>query len=127
MKSAIKFIALIFFQCITITFLFAQIPASAPAQEKSLAQFPSGSAYSSTILTYKIIVAPNNTFGYEVFADSRLIIHQTRRPALLGNEGFKIKEIAEKVVLLLIDKIKKGEIQPTVSIEEIQNLNAIKK
>lgn len=77
MKSAIQFIAQIFFQYISITFLFAQSPASAPAQEKSSAPFPSGSAYANTILSYKIIDAPNNTFGYDVIADGRWMIHQT--------------------------------------------------
>lgn len=124
MKSAtwIKFIALIFFQCITIAILFAQTPA---AQDKSATQFPTSSAYTNTNLTYKIIDAPNNTFGYDVFADGRLMIHQTSIPAMPGNEGFKTKEDAEKVAQLVVEKIKRGEMPPTISEEEMKKLNVI--
>ena len=106
--------------------LFAQAP-SAPAQpDSSAAKFPEASAYANTKLTYKIIDAPKHTYCYDVFADGRLMIHQTSVPALPGNEGFKTKEDATKVALLVIDKIKKGEMPPTISIDEMKKLKVIK-
>jgi hypothetical protein len=43
-----------------------------------------------------------------------------------GNEGFKTKADAEKVAKLVIDKIKRGEMPPTVSVEEMKKLQVIK-
>ena len=106
--------------------LLAEAP-SAPAQpDSSAAKFPEASAYANTKLTYKIIDAPQHTYCYDVFADGRLMIHQTSAPALPGNEGFKTREDATKVALLVIEKIKKGEMPPTISIDEMKKLNVIK-
>jgi len=54
------------------------------------------------------------------------MIHQTSVPALPGNEGFKTREAATKVALLVIEKIKKGEMPPTISIDEMKKLKVIK-
>ena len=91
----------------------------------SAAKFPAASAYANTKLTYKVIDAPKQTYGYDVFADGRLMIHQTSAPALPGSEGFKTKEDAARVALLVIDKIKKGEMPPTISTAEMKKLNVI--
>ena len=121
-----SFAALILFCCMSMTMLSAQAP-SAPAQpNSSAAKFPEASAYANTKLTYKIIDAPKHTYCYDVVADGRLMIHQTSAPALPGNEGFKTKEDAIKVALLVIDKMKKGEMPPTISIDEMKQLNVIK-
>ena len=106
--------------------LFAQ-PLPAPAQtDGSAANVPAASAYGDTKLTYKIIEASKHTYCYDVFADGRLMIHQTSAPALPGSEGFKTKEDATKVALLVIEKIKKGEMPPTISIDEMKQLKVIK-
>ena len=97
-----------------------------PKQENAAAQFPTASAYAYTKLTCKIIDAPDHTYGYDVLADDRLIIHQESIPAIPGNEGFKTKADASKVAQLVMDKIKKGEMPPTVTIEEMKKLNVIK-
>jgi len=120
------FAALILSCCMSMTMLFAQAP-SAPAQpDSSAAKFPEASAYANTKLTYKILDAPKHTYGYDVFADSRLMIHQTSVPALPGNEGFKTKQDATKVALLVIEKIKKGEMPPTILVDEMKRLGVIK-
>ena len=106
--------------------LFAQGPSAPAPPDGSAAKFPAASAYANTKLTYKIIDAPKQTYGYDVFADGRLMIHQTSVPALPGNEGFRTKQDATKVALLVIDKIKKGEMPPTISIDEMKSLSVIK-
>ena len=62
-----------------------------PKQENAAAQFlPKAfgtSAYANTKLTYTIIDAPNHTYGYDVLADDRLMIHQKSIPAMPGNEA----------------------------------------
>ncbi len=71
---------------------------------------------------YKIIQAPNNTWGYDILRDNKIFIHQPNRPGLPGNEGFSTKKDAMKVAQLVIAKIKKGEMPPTVSMEELKSL-----
>jgi len=65
--------------------------------------------------TYKVIDAPANTFGYDVYGDGKLIIHQTSIPAMPGNKGFATKKDAEKVDELFIEKNRKGNMPQTVS------------
>lgn len=77
-------------------------------------------------VTYKIIDVPNKTYGYDIYVDGKIKIHQPSIPALSGNEGFKKKEYAIKVALLVIDKIKNGEMLPSVTIEEMRKLKVIK-
>src|SRR5207247_1715157 len=106
----------------------AKSPIGAATQQSgsNSALSPEANTYANTKCTYKVIDAPKQTYGYDVFADGRLMIHQTSAPALPGNEGFKTKEDATKVALLVIDKIKKGEMPPTISIDEMKKLNVIK-
>lgn len=87
--------------------------------------FPKAEQFSNTQLSYKIIPAPGNTFGYDVYADGRLMIHQGSIPAMPGNEGFKTKTAAEKIAQLVIQKIKKGEMPPTIDMEELKKLKVI--
>jgi hypothetical protein len=121
-----KFAALILSCCMSSTMLFAQAPSVSAQPDNSAAKFPAASAYANTKLTHKIIAAPKHTYGYDVFADGRLIIHQTSVPALPGNEGFITKEDASKVAALVMGKIRKGEMPPTVSIDEMKKLKVIK-
>src|SRR6266700_1487074 len=94
--------------------------------DTSAAKFPAANAYANSKLTYKIIDTPQHTYCYDVFADGRLMIHQASAPALPGNEGFKTKEDATKVALLVIDKIRRGEMPPTISIDEMKTRNVLK-
>jgi len=106
--------------------LHAQLPSSPAQPDSCAAKFPAANAYANSQLTYKVIEAPKQTYGYDVFADGRLVIHQTSAPALPGNGGFKAREDATKVALLVIDKIKNGEMPPTISIDEMKQLKVIK-
>ena len=117
--------------CLVVIFMAVCVNAQQqPKQENAAAQFLpieiGTSAYANTKLTWKIIDAPNHTYGYDVLADDRLMIHQKSIPAMPGNEGFKTKTDASKVAQLVISKIKKGEMPPTVTIEEMKKLKVIK-
>jgi hypothetical protein len=76
-------------------------------------------------LTYKIINGINNTYCYDIYADDKLMIHQPSIPGLSGNEGFKTRTAAENIAQLVISKIKKGEMPPSVTIEEMKKLKAL--
>ena len=92
---------------------------------KSEVQFLAASQFSNTKLTYNIIPAANNTFCYDVLADGKILIHQPSKPGLPGNEGFKTKADAEKVAKLIITKIKKGEMPPSVTTDELKKINVL--
>ena len=129
MKSTIK-TRLAVILLAAISFALSVHAQQQPKQENAAAQFLpieiGTSAYANTKLTWKIIDAPNHTYGYDVLADDRLMIHQKSIPAMPGNEGFKTKADASKVAQLVISKIKKGEMPPTVTIEEMKKLKVIK-
>lgn len=122
----LNLIMLFLFQFITITLLFAQAPLKETTPDNNPTQFPEASAYANADLTYNIIDTPNSTFCYDVYAGGRLMIQQTSVPGLPGNEGFKTKEDAVKVAEMVMYKIRKGEMPPTVSIDEMKNIGIIK-
>jgi|GEM_PF-1194264 len=82
--------------------------------------------YKDVALSYRIIPSENSTFGYEILMDGRLYIRQPNIPGLPGNEGFLEKITAMKVADLVILKIRKNEMPPSVTVEELKNLNALK-
>jgi hypothetical protein len=83
-------------------------------------------ANSNVKVTYKIVNAIDNTFGYDILVDEKIFIHQPTIPAAVGNQGFTNKKDAQKVAELVTHKIKQGEMPPNVSIEEIKKLNLTK-
>ena len=97
------------------------LPNLANAQNKS-----ANNSYAKANLSALIINAPNNTYGYDILLDGKMMIHQPSIPAMPGNEGFKTKADAKKTAELVISKIRKGEMPPTVSVEELKKLKVIK-
>src|SRR5436190_19209088 len=63
---------------------------------------------------YIVINAPHDTYGYDIYDDDYKLIHQPSIPGLPGNDGFKTKADALKVAQLVCDKLKKGEMPPSV-------------
>ena len=76
-------------------------------------------------LTFQVIDAPNKTFGYEISVDGKKLIRQTSIPAVAGIEGFKTAAEAEKVAQFLIEKMKKSEALPAVSLDELKQLGVL--
>lgn len=105
-------------------------PSTLPGTEQApdtatTAQFPAAEAHANAVLTYAVIDAPNGTFGYDVFSDGQLLLHQTNVPGQPGVEGCKTKADAEKVAAFVIGKIKKGQMPPTVETDELKSLGII--
>jgi hypothetical protein len=73
-------------------------------------------------LKYNIIPSRNNTWGYDIYSNKKLIIHQPIIPGIQILHGFKTKNQAEKAALIVINKMKNGEFPPTISIQEINAL-----
>lgn len=53
------------------------------------------------------------------------MVHQASIPGMSGNKGFATKKDATKVAELVIEKMQKGIMPPTVTKEELQKLKLI--
>ena len=102
--------------------LFSQVPQSVTYQTVATVQADKGSSTTETSFTFKIIVAADNTFGYDIFQNNRMVIHQPIIPGTSGAHGFKTKSDAEKVAQLVMQKMKNGERRPTVTSEELNKI-----
>ncbi len=76
----------------------------------------------SAEITHRIIDAPNGTFGYEILSGGQAIILQTSVPGKQGLSGFQTIEEAERVAAVVIEKLKNGEMPPTLSAEELNTI-----
>lgn len=86
---------------------------------------PISNAKTNKVLTFQVIDAPNKTFGYDISVDGKKLIRQTSVPAVPGIEGFKTAAQAEKVALFLIEKMKKSEALPAISLDELKQLGVL--
>ena len=72
--------------------------------------------------TYEIIPAAANTYGYKILIKNKTLIKQLTIPGRPGTNGFKRKEDATKVARLVIKKLDKGIMPPTVDEKELIKL-----
>lgn len=99
--------------------LFMVAGLSAQAQTPPIPSKPATPA----VITYRITVVANGSFGYDIFSRERRLIRQTTRPGLPGQEGFRNKADAEKVARLVVDKLKRHIVPPSVSLREMDSLH----
>ncbi|MCX6268881.1 MAG: DUF4907 domain-containing protein [Bacteroidetes bacterium] len=71
---------------------------------------------------FSIIPAAENTFGYEISEQGKVLVRQKTIPSLPGNSGFNTKGDAEKCARLVISKLSKNIMPPTVTPKEIDSL-----
>lgn len=72
---------------------------------------------------FRIIPAPGKTFGYEILVKDKVLIRQVNIPGVAGTLGFVKKKDAERVAMLMIKKMRKGMMPPTVTIREMDSLH----
>ena len=94
--------------------------ATPPAQESVPADSAAVSAQES--YRYQIIEAPENTFGYDVYRNDAMVIHQPHIPGMPGVKGFAREDQAKKAADLMIQKMKNREMPPTLSEAEINDI-----
>ena len=85
--------------------------------------------YADAQITTKIIPSAKNTFGYDILIESSplvQLIHQPNIPGLPGNEGFSTKEKAQKVADFVVQKIRRNEMPPIVTIKDLNNMGVLK-
>jgi hypothetical protein len=76
-------------------------------------------------ISFKIFEVENKQFGYDIFVDGKIYIHQPHIPSIPGNKGFESKEDAIKVAELIKNKIENKIIPPTTSKAELDSLGVI--
>ena len=104
---------------------FGQISAIFAQESAKSGSMPTADQLAKSNITYEVIVAEGGSFGYDVFADGKKLIHQPNIPGQPGTAGFKSRMDAEKVAKLVIRKIKNREIAPAVTEQELRNLKVI--
>lgn len=115
-------ICVLFLPCIS----FAQTKtAQQKLKQNGVQSLVVDSSLQKANITYTIIPSKNNTWGYDIYVNGKLRIHQLTIPAMPGNEGFASKKSAGKVAEKVIGKMKKGESLPTITIEELKALKVI--
>lgn len=80
----------------------------------------------NTIMEYKVISAAENTWGYDIMMDGKLFIHQSFAPGMPGNRGFSTKEKAASAAKLVIEKINKGIMPPSLTVAEVLKIENTK-
>ena len=87
------------------------------AEKKKLAD-----QMSKAKIEYFVINVPDNQFGYYIMIDGQMYIEQKSIPAIQGLKGFKTKDEAEKVAQRVIQKIREGEMPPTIEVNDLDSL-----
>ncbi len=59
-------------------------------------------------------------WGYDIYVDGVLLIHQPNIPALPGNRGFTIEADAQRVAKLIVGKIKGNIMPPALTLEDLK-------
>ncbi len=76
--------------------------------------------------TYRYEIMHDQTgYGYQIFDGQQLIVSQPHIPAIQGLKGFQSQHDAEKVAELMLQKLNKGIVPPTVSIQEMRDLGIV--
>lgn len=86
---------------------------------------PSAEQMAKSNLTYKVIAAEGGGYGYDIYSDKKLFIHQPTIPGQPGLAGFRRRSDAEKIAELIIKKLKNKEMPPSVTTEELKKLKVI--
>jgi Domain of unknown function (DUF4907) len=73
-------------------------------------------------LQYFVIKSGAGTFGYDIYSNGNLYIHQPTIPSQPGGRGFADTAQAGKVARLAMNKIRKGQMPPTIVPEELHEL-----
>lgn len=65
-------------------------------------------------------------WGYDLYVDGHLTIHQPILPGVAGNKSFSSEDKAKKTGTFAINKMKQTGGLPTITIKELDSLGVIK-
>lgn len=110
-----------------ISFSAEQTAGKKEVKKEATQQKEKNNPYAKAKITTKIIPAANKTFGYEILLNGKTLVRQPSIPAMPGNDGFSTKNKAQKVADFVVKKIRKNEMPPTVTIEDLKKMGVLKK
>jgi len=119
----------IFLTLLFMFFIFAGLPATSLSIEKMADKQEvkqQDNPYAKAEIKIKIIPSLNKTFGYDIFINGQPALHQPHIPALPGNKGFTTKQRAQKVAEFVVKKIRKNNMPPTVTIDDLNKMGVLK-
>jgi hypothetical protein len=105
-------------------------PASSQVQDNGPAsQMPQVTSDNIEVKTFEVkdSAGTSQGWGYDIYVDSKKMIHQPIIPAIPGNNSFKTEQDAQKTGLLAANKMRKEGSLPTLSVKELEKLGVIKK
>jgi len=70
----------------------------------------------------KIFSNPDNSYGYDILKENKVLIHQQNIPGQTGLKGFLKRDDAKKVALLVTEKLSQGIMPPTIETKELIQL-----
>jgi len=82
--------------------------------------------YADAEISVKIIPSLNNTFGYDIIVNKKTFVHQPHIPAISGNKGFPSEVTARKVAEFVVKKIKRNEMPPAVTLDDLKKMGVLK-
>jgi len=68
---------------------------------------------------------PKQGFGFDIFLNRKLFIHQPFIPGIQGNKPFRTASDARKTGRLMIRKIERNIIPPTITEQELDSLRIV--
>jgi hypothetical protein len=72
-----------------------------------------------------IIYDVKTGYGYNIFIDGTMTIHQPSIPGLVGNQGFRTQQQALKTGEFVVDKIRHQAMPPSISRSELDSLHVL--
>jgi hypothetical protein len=120
----------IFLAVLFMLFVMAYLPGTSISADEAAGKKEvkeQKNPYADAEITIKIIPAVKKTFGYDILLYGRPLVHQPNIPGLPGNDGFTTKERAKTVAEFVVKKIRRNEMPPTVTIEDLNNMGVLKR
>jgi len=75
-----------------------------------------------TIYTIKTFSVDSSGWGYDIYKDNKMIIHQPNIPAINSDQSFKTKNDAQKTGEFVIKKLENNIFPPKLTKEEVDSL-----
>jgi hypothetical protein len=72
-----------------------------------------------------VIESEHGGYGYDIFINDKLSIHQPHIPALAGIRGFASFKDAQQTAEAVVKKLKQKENPPTITVEELATMGVV--
>jgi hypothetical protein len=77
------------------------------------------------VWTYRLLPAPDSTCGYEVRQQGQPLIRQVSVPGRPGSRGFAQARTAHASATLVLAKLQRGQLLPSITHAELDSLEAL--